>query len=64
MDPTPSIGAPAPRQAASDYAVLMQRVREAGLLDKQPQFYLRSILVKMSLLAASLAALCSSASSP
>lgn len=36
--------------------MLKQRVREAGLLDKQPQFYLRSILVKMLLLAASLAA--------
>jgi fatty acid desaturase len=43
------------KQAASDYAVLKQRVREAGLLDKQPYFYLRSIIFKVTLLTVCLA---------
>ncbi|MGI8562675.1 MAG: fatty acid desaturase family protein [Candidatus Dormibacter sp.] len=32
---------------ASDYAVLKRRIQEAGLLDKQPAFYLRSIAFKL-----------------
>jgi fatty acid desaturase len=39
----------------SDYATLKRRVRDAGLLDKQPLFYTRSIVAKMFLLAACLA---------
>ncbi len=39
----------------SDYAIVKRRVQEAGLLDKQPSFYTRSILAKMFALAASLA---------
>jgi fatty acid desaturase len=42
--------------ASSDYAILKRRIRAAGLLDKQPAFYVRSIAVKLTLLAASLAA--------
>ncbi|HLH69788.1 MAG TPA: acyl-CoA desaturase [Candidatus Dormibacteraeota bacterium] len=35
----------------SDYAILKRRVREAGLLEKQPGFYLCVIVVNMALLA-------------
>jgi fatty acid desaturase len=38
----------------SDYAIVKHRVREAGLLEKEPWFYTRSIAVKMSLLVACL----------
>jgi fatty acid desaturase len=38
---------------ASDYAVLKHRVREAGLLQKQPAYYLRLIAVNLALLAGS-----------
>ena len=57
MDSTPTVDARRRGQAPSDYAVLKQRVREAGLLDKQPRFYVRSIIFKLMLLAASLAVL-------
>jgi fatty acid desaturase len=40
---------------AEAYAVLKGRIREAGLLEKQPWFYARSISVKLALLAACLA---------
>ena len=36
----------------SAYAVLMGRIRDAGLLGKQPWFYVRSICAKLALLAA------------
>jgi fatty acid desaturase len=39
----------------SDYAILKGRVREAGLLEKQPWFYLRSIGAKLAVLVACLA---------
>src|SRR5579859_7364725 len=39
----------------SDYAIVKRRVRDAGLLEKQPWFYVRSIVAKLSLLAACLA---------
>ncbi|MFZ0215026.1 MAG: fatty acid desaturase, partial [Candidatus Dormiibacterota bacterium] len=52
----PTLRAPvAPASPPSDYAVLKRRVQDAGLLDKQSGFYTRSIVVKMALLAASLA---------
>ena len=35
----------------SDYAIVKRRVREAGLLDKQPWFYVRSIVAKLAALA-------------
>ncbi len=38
----------------SDYAIIRRRVREAGLLEKEPWFYTRSIAAKMSMLAACL----------
>ena len=38
----------------SDYAIVRRRVREAGLLEKEPWFYARSIAAKMTLLAACL----------
>jgi fatty acid desaturase len=38
----------------SDYAIVKRRVRDAGLLEKQPWFYARSIAAKMSVLAACL----------
>src|SRR5437660_2907185 len=38
----------------SDYAIVKRRVRDAGLLEKQPWFYARSIAAKLSLLAACL----------
>jgi fatty acid desaturase len=38
----------------SDYAIVKHRVRDAGLLEKQPWFYARSIAAKLSLLAACL----------
>jgi fatty acid desaturase len=38
----------------SDYAIVKRRVRDAGLLDKQPWFYVRSIAAKLSFLAACL----------
>jgi fatty acid desaturase len=41
----------------SDYAVLKRRVMEAGLLEKEPHFYLRSVAAKLALLAACLALL-------
>ncbi|MGH7922202.1 MAG: fatty acid desaturase family protein [Candidatus Dormibacteraceae bacterium] len=41
--------------APSDYAVLKHRIQEAGLLDRQSGFYLRSIACKLALLVASLA---------
>jgi fatty acid desaturase len=41
--------------AASDYAIVKRRVRDAGLLEKQPWFYTRSIAGKMVALAACLA---------
>ncbi|HEY4026005.1 MAG TPA: acyl-CoA desaturase [Candidatus Dormibacteraeota bacterium] len=40
--------------APSDYAIVKRRVREAGLLEKQPWFYTRSIAAKLIALAASL----------
>ena len=40
---------------SADYANLKRQVQEAGLLDRQSGFYLRSIACKMALLAASLA---------
>jgi fatty acid desaturase len=45
------------RQGApvSDYALLKGRVRDAGLLERQPVFYVRSIVAKLALLAACLA---------
>lgn len=43
---------PAP---SSDFAALKARIKEAGLLDRQTPFYLRSILAKTAALAASLA---------
>jgi fatty acid desaturase len=46
-----------PVRGPSDYAVVKRRVREAGLLQKQPGFYIRSICAKLLLLAACLAAL-------
>jgi fatty acid desaturase len=55
MDSTPTVDARRSGQAPSDYAVLKQRVREAGLLDKQSRFYLRSIIFKLTLLATCLA---------
>jgi fatty acid desaturase len=39
----------------SDYAVLKRRVRDAGLLERQPHFYVRSMTCKLTLLAACLA---------
>jgi fatty acid desaturase len=42
-------------RGASDYAVVKRRIREAGLLQKQPGFYVRSICAKLMLLAACLA---------
>jgi fatty acid desaturase len=39
----------------SDYAVLKGRIREAGLLEKQPWFYTRSICAKLALLAGCIA---------
>jgi fatty acid desaturase len=39
----------------SDFAALKGRIKEAGLLDRQTAFYLRSILAKTAALAASLA---------
>lgn len=41
-------------QGPSGYAIVRRRVREAGLLEKEPWFYIRSIAAKMSLLAACL----------
>jgi hypothetical protein len=38
-----------------DYAIVKGRIREAGLLEKQPWFYARSICAKLILLAACLA---------
>src|SRR6266571_120784 len=38
----------------SDYAVLKRRIRDAGLLQKQPWFYTRSISAKLIVLAACL----------
>jgi fatty acid desaturase len=38
----------------SDYVIVKRRVRDAGLLEKQPWFYVRSIAAKLSLLAACL----------
>jgi fatty acid desaturase len=38
----------------SDYAVVRRRIREAGLLERQPWFYTRSIAAKLALLAACL----------
>jgi fatty acid desaturase len=55
LDSSLTVDARRSGQAPSDYAVLKQRVREAGLLDKQPWFYVRSIIFKLTLLAASLA---------
>jgi fatty acid desaturase len=40
---------------ASDYAVVKRRIREAGLLQKQQGFYVRSICAKLMLLASCLA---------
>lgn len=40
---------------ASDFAALKSRIKEAGLLDRQTAFYLRSILAKTAALVASLA---------
>ena len=49
---------PLPRPAApSDYAELKRRVREAGLLEKQPAYYIRLIVVNTILLAACIAIL-------
>ena len=45
------------RPATSDYAELKALVTEAGLLDKQPWFYARSIAAKLALLGACLAGL-------
>jgi fatty acid desaturase len=42
------------RTGPSDYAMVRRRVREAGLLEKEPWFYARSIAAKMSLLVACL----------
>jgi fatty acid desaturase len=39
----------------SDYAVLKGRIQQAGLLEKQPWFYTRSICTKLALLAACIA---------
>jgi fatty acid desaturase len=39
---------------SSDYAIVKRRIRDAGLLEKQPWFYVRSIATKLSLLAACL----------
>src|SRR5258708_2048213 len=39
----------------SDYAIVKRRIQEAGLLDKQPWFYARSICAKLLVLAACLA---------
>ena len=39
----------------SDYAQLKRRVRDAGLLDRQSAFYIRSIVTKLALLAGCLA---------
>ena len=39
----------------SDYAILKRQIRDAGLLEKQPWFYIRSICAKLALLSASLA---------
>ncbi|HEX4216186.1 MAG TPA: acyl-CoA desaturase [Candidatus Dormibacteraeota bacterium] len=44
-----------PRRAPTDYALLKRRIRDAGLLDRQPRFYIRSVAIKLTLLAASLA---------
>ena len=38
----------------SDYAIVKRRVRDAGLLEKQPWFYVRSIAAKLFLLGACL----------
>ena len=43
------------RRVHSDYAILKGRVRDAGLLEKQPWFYARSIGAKLALLVACLA---------
>jgi len=43
--------APLPRAAPSDYAVLKRRIREVGLLEKQPAYYVRLIVVNAILLA-------------
>ena len=40
------------RAGPSDYAVLKRRVREAGLLEKQPAYYVRMIILNTTLLAA------------
>jgi fatty acid desaturase len=45
------------RAAPSDYAVLKRRIREAGLLDKQPAYYVRLIVVNAILFAACCAVL-------
>ena len=47
---------PAPRPA-SEYAELKRRVKEAGLLEKQPLFYTSQILLILSLLAVSITVL-------
>jgi fatty acid desaturase len=49
---------PLPRPAApSDYAVLKRRVREAGLLEKQPNYYIRLIVINTILFGACIAVL-------
>jgi fatty acid desaturase len=48
---TATVATPA---ASSDYAVLKRRVQAAGLLERESRFYIRSIVGKMTLLAASL----------
>ena len=47
--------APGDDTPASDYVLLKRRVRDAGLLDRRPGFYVRSIVAKLALLAGCLA---------
>jgi fatty acid desaturase len=54
MVATPALFDPDTRRP-SNYAILRRRVRQAGLLEKEPWFYTRSIAKKMSLLAACVA---------
>jgi fatty acid desaturase len=49
MTSVPPVTRPA---APSDYAVLKRRIRQAGLLEKQPRYYVRLIVVNTILLAA------------
>jgi fatty acid desaturase len=50
----PATTVDANKKRLSDYAILKRRVQEAGLLEKDPCFYIRSMAAKMSMLVACL----------